>query len=197
MDRYTDLDALLDHIWTYVENGASDRKHPFRLPTFGTGGERVNMRSVVVREASRSPRIIRFHSDRRAQKVADIRHDPTALWHVWDADRSQQFRLWGRAEVHTDDEVADALWNQASPEELMVYASPEAPGTSVDEPRSGLTVDQQAELTMDDVADGRKRFAAITTTIHEIAWLHLHREGHYRARFTWNGDRFDGSWIIP
>jgi hypothetical protein len=202
MERYDDLDALLDHIWTYVETAADDSSHPFRTPTFGTAGmDRPNLRTVVLRQADADARLLGFHSDRRTQKIGEIRANDTVMWHGWDPERSEQLRLQGTATIHTNDAFASRMWQQGTPQELWLYARPKTPGVPTDTPESGIKagVEEKAfeDLTREDIADGRPYFAAVRTIVEEIHWLHLHPEGHYRARFKWDGNAFDGTWVIP
>lgn len=199
MRRFDDLGDVLDHCWRYVAEAGDDPRHPFRTPAFGTvGSEGPNVRTVVLRAVEPTARTLTFHSDRRAAKIDEMRARGMVMWHGWDPDLSQQLRLRGTATVHTDDAVADTLWANSSLEERKLYVRPTAPGSQVDRPQSGVAASVQgASLTEADVAPGRKYFAAIRTTITSIQWLHLHPEGHYRARFHWTGEAFEGTWIVP
>lgn len=190
VDRFSDLDTLLDHIWTYVADASTNAQHPFRTPTFGTvGTDAPRLRTVVLRTADREARMLGFHTDRRSQKIEQIRGTPRIVWQGWDPERSEQFRLRGTASIHTDDDVADALWTAASDEERRLYRRPTAPGTPTEAPEHGL----------DESAPGRPHFAAIRTVIDEINWLHLHPDGHYRAHFRYHSvqNDWDGQWIVP
>lgn len=199
MARFSDLESLLNHIWTYVETGAHDRSHPFYTPTLATALAAPNLRTVVLRKASRADRMLAFHSDRRSQKIGEIRGNERIAWHHWNADTAEQLRLKGTATVHTDDGVADALWADATPRQRAIYVKPTAPNTPVDAPASGIAPNVQEADTpsQDDVRNGRRYFAAVRTVIDEITWLHLHPEGHYRARFRWTDSAWQGSWVIP
>ncbi len=199
MDRYTDLDALLDHVWTYVVAGARDRDHPFRTPTFVTALDRPNVRTVVLREASRADRMLAFHTDRRAHKVGEIRGTKRVAWHHWNAETRAQLRLFGTATVDTSGPFADTMWAEASPRQRLLYVKPKPPHTPADAPTSGLADSVQGldDPAPDDVAAGRRFFAAVRTVIDEIAWLHLHPDGHYRARFRWHDDAWRSDWIVP
>jgi hypothetical protein len=204
MDRLSDLDALIDFVWTTVTDGAGNPEHPFYTPTFVTRGQPLkdgypNARTVVLRQADRDERMLLFHSDRRARKVEDIKTDPRIIWHHWNPDTSVQLRLKGRAAVHTSSDVAEALWADATPRQKMLYLKDEEPGAPVDTPRSGIPdeVEQAESLIDDDVEAGRAYFAAVRTVIDEITFLHLHPEGHYRARLVWTGNAWEGSWVIP
>ncbi len=201
MDRYSDLDTVLNRVWRRIEHAAEDAHSPFRILTFGTvQGGQPHLRSVVLRSAARKDRRLSFHSDRRAEKVEAIEAHPRITWHGWDPDTSEQIRLRGTAGVHTGDAVADEMWEEQDPASLAVYPRPTAPGTPLDGPGDGLQASVKEEpITRKDVAEGRQYFAVIRTVIDEIDWLHLHPEGHYRARFQFQEDRqaFEGTWVVP
>jgi hypothetical protein len=201
MDRYTQLNTVRTRVWRRLSAAAEEPGHPYRTLTFGTAQDDTpHLRTVVLRAVSRAHRRLAFHSDRRSQKVDDIRATGQIAWLGWDRETAEQVRLHGRATVHTDDAVADAMWEAQDPASLDVYAGTAAPGTPVDAPDDGLDEAVKSEpVTRADVASGRPHFAVVRTVIDEIDWLHLHPEGHYRARFTYDADAeaFEGSWILP
>ena len=191
MKRYQDLDELLNQIWAMVEQGSQDPYHPFHAPTFGTvSAHTPNLRTVILREVDLQQRLLLFHSDRRAQKISDIQSHSRVTWHFWDSNYNAQLRLMGKAELHFDDAIADAVWQRSYPNSLKVYLKPIAPHTEVEQPQSGLSDKAQVE-------EGRKHFAVIQTRIDEIDFLHLHRDGHYRAHFQWQETGVSSAWIIP
>jgi hypothetical protein len=201
MERLTNLDDVLDRVWHRLERAAEKPGHPFRTLTLGTAREDApHVRTVIVRDTDRDARRLAFHTDRRTRKVEDIRDSDRIAWHGWTPDTREQLRLQGTATVHCDDEVADALWAAERPSSLDVYVRDDEPGTPVDRPRDGRAeAVRNKTLTRADVAEGRPYFAAVRTVIDEIEWLHLHPEGHYRARFAFDAteERFEGNWILP
>lgn len=201
MTRYTNLESVLRHVWDEVEAAAAAPDHPYRHLTFGTVRDRTpDLRTVVLRRVDVDERVLQFHSDRRTRKVKDVRENERVAWHGWNPDTREQIRLRGTATVHLDDDVAMEMWETQSLESRALYVRPATPGSELDEPEDGLRPDVKTKsLSQDDVAEGRQHFAAIRTTIHEIEWLHLHPEGHYRARFKHQsgGEEFDGTWVVP
>ncbi|WP_375800885.1 pyridoxamine 5'-phosphate oxidase family protein [Salinibacter sp.] len=201
MKRYTNLESVLNHVWSEIEAASQTRGHPYRQPTFGTIHDGApSLRTVVLRRADAGDRTLQFHSDRRSQKVSDIRNNSEVAWHGWNQEAKEQIRLHGTATIHLDDDVATSLWESQSPSSLVVYARPPAPGSELEEPEDGLRPAVKTEpITDADVAAGRQYFAAIQTVIHEMEWLHLHPDGHYRAHFTYQPERqaFEGSWVVP
>ncbi|WP_263786413.1 pyridoxamine 5'-phosphate oxidase family protein [Salinibacter grassmerensis] len=197
--RYTDLDAVHTHVWDDLEMAAEDPGHPYRQLTFGTVHEKTpDLRTVVLRAAGADTRELQFHSDRRSRKVEALRENDQIAWHAWDTESLEQIRLHGTATVHTDDEVATALWESQSPGSLSVYPRPTAPGTSIDAPEDKLRPEAKTDpITEEDVASGRQYFAAIRTVIDRVEWLHLHPDGHYRARFEYTTDETEATWVVP
>lgn len=201
MTRYTNLDAVLNHVWSEIEDAAETPGHPYRFLTFGTVHEQApDLRTVVLRRADEGTRQLQFHTDRRSRKVEALRQNDRVAWHGWDADARQQIRLYGTGSVHLDDDVAMDLWERQPPTSLTDYVRPSAPGTLLDEPGDGLRPAVRSEpITEDDVAEGQQRFAAVRTVVDRIEWLHLHPDGHYRARFEYDRTReaFEGNWVVP
>ncbi|MDZ7705649.1 MAG: pyridoxamine 5'-phosphate oxidase family protein [Trueperaceae bacterium] len=196
MKRYDDLTELLAHVWDYLEQGARRPKHAFHTPTLVSTGPHA--RTVVLRETDRHARRLTCHSDRRAKKIRDIEQTPDIVWHGWDKKKLEQFRLSGHATLHSEGARADQQWQKTSPRSLAIYAKPIAPDTVVSEPQDGLAdAVRKDDLTHDDVVAGRENFAVIDTEIRDITWLHLHPDGHYSARFVWDGEKFLGNWLIP
>lgn len=201
MTRYSNLDAVLDHVWEELEAAAETFDHTYRRLTFGTVHEQApDLRTVVLRGAREDGRLLQFHTDRRSRKVEAIRKNNRIAWHGWSAGTREQIRLYGTASVHLDDDVAMDLWERQPPSSLATYARPSAPGTSLDAPDDGLRPAVKTEpITEDDVAQGRQYFAAIRTVIDRVVWLHLHSEGHYRAQFEYRAEQeaFEGAWVVP
>lgn len=201
MTSWTDLDDVLDLVWKQAEAGAVDPSHPFRTPTFGTAGnDQPQLRTVVLRSAQRDTRSLSFHSDRRADKIEEVRANERIAWHVWMPERSLQVRMRGRATVHTDDALADRMWEAEPPESLGHYLNDDPPATAIDEPVDELPdAFHEGTLTEEDVAAGRPHFAVVRTVIDEIDALHLQPGNHQRALFTWDtaSNAFSGSWLVP
>lgn len=201
MERHTELVTVLDRVWRRLQRAAEEPGHPFRTLTFGTViGGTPHLRTVVLRRADVEERSLAFHTDRRSQKVADLRSHGRICWHGWDAEAREQVRLRGAGTVHVDDAVANEMWETQAPGSLAHYSRSAAPGTSIDGPYDGLDAAvQDRAIRRKDIAEGRPHFAVVRTVIDEIDWLHLHPEGQYRAQFQFNQEQsaFEGTWVLP
>lgn len=200
MQRHTDLEKLLYHIWEEIERGVRDAEHPYRAPVFATvGADTPRVRSVILRRADRKTRSLLFHTDRRSQKIGEIQYNSQVVWHFWSPQSGEQLRLRGEAFLHFDDALADEVWQASHPKSLKLYMKPTPPGTKVERPNSGLVdaVESVRLESHEQVAQGRQYFTVVRTQINAIDFLHLHPEGNYRASFQWDGTEEHRSWIIP
>lgn len=200
MKRYSDLNELVNHIWDVLEIGAQAPAHPYHTPTLGTVGTNgPSLRTVILRQVAPQERSLIFHSDSRARKIKEIQNNSRITWLFWSPDSNEQLRLMGEASLHFDDELANSVWQSSHPKSLKIYMKPIAPGTEIDDPQSGLPegVESAKLSNHDEVEEGRKYFAVVRTRIDEIDFVHLHKDGNYRAHFKWGQQGKTSSWIIP
>ncbi len=189
MSRPKTLEEVLESLWAYVERGARLRDNAMTTPIFVTAGP--GARTISLRDVDRESRSLFFHGDLRSRKVEEIRRDPNTIWVAWDAEVKQQFQFRGPTAIHIDDEVADRFWEEESPDELVFYFKESGPGTPVDRPTSGVDIDAMSE------EEARSYFAVFRTEVEEILWHGLYPDQEIRARFRWDGEAFQGEWILP
>ncbi len=190
---YDDLDGSLDHAWSLIGRGAHDRRSPFHTPTLATvgAGGAPEARTVVLRGASRETATLRFHTDLRSHKPAQLVHDPRCSVHVYDQAAKIQLRLRGRAALHGEGDVADLAWSGSQPRSRICYAQASGPGVTLASP-----ADLAAQPALDG-PDARANFAVILVTVEEIEWLYLSHLGHRRALWSRDGATWDGTWLAP
>lgn len=184
-----DLQQLLDHIWTYAQSGVDERDNAMTTPVFATAGPAA--RTVALRRVHRARRILAFHTDVRSAKVGQLQRTARAVWVGWDDELGEQFQLEGPTTVHTDDEIADAMWVREPDENLKFYFKTKAPGERIDAP--GSTIDEAGV----DEQRARANFAVVRTVVDQITWLDLQPDREHRARFRFEENGFSGEWIVP
>jgi pyridoxamine 5'-phosphate oxidase len=191
------VDAAREHtdsVWALAERGVADRHSAWHTPTFATqhGTGRTDLRTVVLRAASRSAWTMRIHTDRRSAKVEQLAASPNVAVHVYDARQKLQVRIFGIASLHHDDHIAEAAWAATRPMSRIGYAQEQRPGDILRAtPASPLTVGQLE-------GQARLNFAAILIRATSMDWLHLAAAGHRRARFERDGDGVvTGCWLAP
>lgn len=195
-----DLDTILTDIWTRWGRGSADRRSPFHTPVvasvnaIGTPAQRV----MVLRQTDRSAGTLRFHSDIRSGKVAQIAEHSTVNVLGYDAGAKVQIRASGTAQIIATGAIPDAAWAATSPSGRRSYLTTLAPGTISDQATSGLPKGYENTVpTLPESEAGRANFAIIVVTLDRFEWLHLASTGHRRAAFTRSGDTWAGAWLIP
>lgn len=188
---YNDLDATLEAAWALLERGAKDRKAPAHTPVLATSRDGApGVRTVVLRGCDRQARRLRFHTDRRSPKVAEIEAEPAGAVLVYDPGEKVQLRLDCQLRVRIDDEMAREAWAATRDFSRVCYQVMRAPGTPVDDPRA-------VPFSAEDSQGGAEHFAVISALIDRIEWLYLAAPGHRRAEFLWQEGEWRGRWLVP
>jgi pyridoxamine 5'-phosphate oxidase len=169
-------------IWTELQRATVDRHHEWRTPVLATIGldGLPQARSVVLRAADGKASQLRFFTDRRSPKVAELQAAPAAVFVFWSQRLSWQLRVQAVAQVHTEGPLVDTAWARVSQSAAASdYLAPQAPGS----PLHALT----------DPEPDSHHLAVVTAHIKLIDWLELARDGHRRARLT------DSAlvWLVP
>ncbi len=191
---YDDLDETLAECWRLLARGVADRRSPFHSPTIATVGRDgvPRARVVILRGCDPSARRLRFHTDRRSAKVAEIAINPALALTGYDAGAKVQIRVEGHATLHVDDAVADAAWAASRPFSRVCYGVVPGPGTPIGQGGAFSLPAGEHEI-----AAGRDHFCAVQVAVERIEWLYLAHDGHRRARFTAGETGFAGQWLTP
>ncbi|MBM3603013.1 MAG: pyridoxamine 5'-phosphate oxidase [Alphaproteobacteria bacterium] len=190
-------------IWSMLKLGVADRRNLFHTPSFVTLGVGdyaglPQARSVVLRGVDRSARQLRFHTDYRTAKVAELAANPNSAFLFYDPDSRMQLRVHGHARVHYQDDVAKAAWDATRLFSRRCYLATLPSGSPSDRPVSGLP-DGWERRNPNEVESlaGWPNFCAVVAEIVEMDWLLLEASGQRRARFRWNGTAWQASWLAP
>lgn len=191
---YDDLDASLAHALKMLARGAKDRRvasHTFTVATIGLDGT-PQPRIVVNRGYDPESRSLRFHTDARSPKLDEIRADPRAAVHVYDAKAKIQLRIQALATIHSDDELRQGAWDATRDFSRICYRVVSAPGDTLEDPTAlGFTEGHSAD-------EGAENFVAVTLAIQSLEWLYLAAQGHRRARFVWDDQgKTAQTWLVP
>jgi hypothetical protein len=172
--------------------GASDRRSAFHTPTIATIGVdgRPRLRTVVLRAVDAAARSLRFHTDRRSEKITELAREPRTAAHFYDPAAKIQVRVEGTAQVHGGDEVALGAWQSSQRMSRICYGTAPGPGTRIPT-GDGFTLPSAAP----EIDAGQENFVAVVVRALRVEWLYLDHLGHRRAIF----DETDGtrSWLAP
>ncbi len=190
-----DLEGTRAEAFRLLSRGVADRRSAFHTPTVATLGTdgRPRMRTVVLRAFDPAARTLRFHTDARSEKVADLLRDPRVCVHGYDVGGKVQIRLEGRAAAFAMGDLVDAAWSGSQPMSRLGYGAQPAPGTESREP---ITVTFPAGP--DEAEAGRVHFRVVVVTFDRLEWLWLDHRGHRRALFDWAGGETPRAvWLAP
>jgi pyridoxamine 5'-phosphate oxidase len=185
-------DGLLAAGWRRITDGVSDRRSSFH--TMGLATCRLDgsptVRTVVLRAADLTAREVRFHTDRRGPKLAELRAQPQVAVLFYDPVDGFQVRGHGTAGIHDDDAVADAAWDATRLTSRLSYRTPFTTGEAVPAPPPAVGRDGDPEW-------GREHFCVVGIRLDWLDALLLHSSGHRRALFDLRGERPAGGWVAP
>ena len=186
-----EFQSILDGIWQRLAKAANDPADPWRLPTLATQGlNGPSARTMVMRSADSSERLLTAQTDIRSIKISGFRKDPRVAWLFFDPAKQEQVRATGRAIIHHDDDITRRAWPSVPEANQYNYATGHAPGASIDDPAQG-------QATSGDLAKAYDNFAVIRCEITAIDWLQLGTTAHRRAQFSWNGTDWLATWAVP
>ncbi len=195
-----DLDAILNDIWTRWGRGAADRRSAFHTPVVGSVeiDGTPEQRVMVLRKTDRANATLRFHTDRRSSKAAQITANNAVSIVGYDPGAKIQLRASGAATLIDTGPFADEAWATTSVSGRRSYLTTLAPGSVSEIATSGLSIAfERAVPTAAESEAGRANFAIVPIVLNSLEWLHLASTGHRRAVFRRAGDDWTGEWLIP
>ncbi|MCX7267429.1 MAG: pyridoxamine 5'-phosphate oxidase family protein [Sphingomonadales bacterium] len=199
---YDDLGLSFEEAWNLVEAGSTDRHGPAHTPTVGTVDETgaPQLRIMILRDASRDTRTLRFHTDLRSIKAAQVRNNGATSVLFYDMSAKLQIRMSGQTQLLPIGDVADAAWSNSTPFARRCYMAEAAPGLPIAGPSSGLPEWIQGKKPDEaQLADYRQNFSTMLVEIQSVEWLYLANPGHRRARWQWQDAQksWQGTWLVP
>jgi len=188
VDNFPNPSLIYDDIWRNLARGSSDPKSEYRWMNLSSSLEHEgsSVRTVVLRETLKDELILRFHSDRRAQKVIQIENCSFVMAHFHDRKRGIQIRMTGNA-LFASQSVHHEAWSKLSKRQRELYQSNQVPG----DPRKKVRACSKEREETD------KNFCVIEISVTKIDWLSLDRDAHLRAIFQCDTNSIKAEWITP
>ena len=193
-----ELPEILAHAWTLLVRGGADRRSPLHTPAVCSVDEAglPQARVMVLRKADRAAGTLRFHTDARSPKVAQLDGRPVAVL-AYHGPEQVQLRISGIARIGRNTKEADEIWAQSTLFARRCYLAEQAPGTNLPGPASGLPAWIEGQQpTNEQIVPARENFAVLWVGATAIDWLHLANSGHRRAVFRAE-DGWAGAWVAP
>lgn len=199
--RINDIDYQLSDLekdcWNRLVTGAVKSRTPFHTPSIATlhQGE-VNMRTVVLRKALPVERALRFHTDIRSSKWAELSLNPSISALFYDASERIQLRVKGSAILHHTNQITAEAWEKTTLSSRRCYLTQHSPSSFSGIPTSGLSEDiEQENFTLAESEVGLQHFGIVEIQVQSIDWLWLNHAGHRRAFFDYAKGSYQ--WMIP
>lgn len=195
------LQAIEHAIWQSLAAGGKSARHPWNHGVFSTVAtqdgkvQSINSRTVILRASDSRKRFIDCHTDVRSQKILDIEQNESASWTFYDHKSKVQLRVCGTAKI-INGQHADDAWAATSLRSRSAYLSIEPPGqiASLSDPPST----EDRFVSMQESERGRCNFRVVRLNITLFDWLYLRREGHLRAKFSYEAGAIEEqTWLIP
>lgn len=134
----------------------------------------------MLREVDTAARLLRLYTDARSAKLAQAAVQPQAMLVLWSEQLGWQLRLKVRLQADTEGLAVSSRWAKIKlTPAAQDYLSPLPPGAPLARPLPER--------------GSREHFAMLTAEVQSLDWLELHAEGHRRARFDAEGQR----WLAP
>lgn len=191
---------ILKNIWKNLDLGTLDRNHPFHTPVFATVGSGCvpDLRVVVLRRFWRKPPCLAFHTHLGSPKIKELEANQNVYWLFYHTIERFQVRVKGKAEIHTNDDLADEQWLSTEFFSRRCYVG-EAPTKESKKPTSGLPEDLiDRAPTPEESEQGRANFVVVTSTVEQIDCLEMNVRGHRRSLFVWNETgELETEWLTP
>jgi hypothetical protein len=193
------LDEILEDIWVRLARGKADRRSPFHTPVVcSVDADKPAPRLMVLREVSREPARLRFHTDARSPKVNQFKLNPHVSILGYDPDARIQITVGGIAAIEADGPASRSAWERASLTSRRCYLANPGPGAVLTNAGSGLPphlLDRAP--TQQESEAGWENFSVLLVSIESIEWVRLTSNGNFRARYLLKEGQWSASWLHP
>lgn len=180
--RLATLAEIEAAVWSELARCVADRGHGWRTATLATVTPegRADARTIVLREAEPEQRLLRFYTDARSPKLAQLHAQPQACLVLWSKVLGWQLRIHADLDIETEGLAVSSRWAQLKMTPAAHdYLSPLPPGSELGAPTPERGT--------------RGFFAIANASVRTLDWLELHPAGQRRALF---GDG-PARWLQP
>ena len=189
-DSYSEINETLESAKLILSEAVPNAQTLFHTPVVSTVHEnKIVSRVMVLREFNFDKKLLRFHTDNRAAKIENLIKNSSATVIGYDPDLKIQIKLQGKADVHTDNEVAQMAWNESTARSKKCYSVKGGSTKEIENPT-------EYDITEFDVEEGYKNFAVIVFSFYSLEFLYLKSSGHRRALHRWD-EEYSSTWLVP
>ncbi len=186
---------IAEQIWQLLEDATSART-PFTAMQLATVAADLTprTRTILLRKAFATTGTLEFITDRRSEKVPEIRRNPGVALSGYDAEGLQQLRIEGRAAEVQDAARRREFWDALKPHTHILFRSELHPGTPIPVPEAAGPGEPPGP---EDPCAIDENFALIEIRVSRMDWLCLASSPHQRYRTSRVNNAWEGSWLVP
>ncbi len=186
---HNNLEDIEVQIWEELHQSTKSANTPFHQGVLASINDNVpEQRSVIVRNVDISEKTISFNTDIRSLKIEQLKINGTVSWLFYDKTLKVQLRMYAKAIIHIEDDVAKLAWEQSRLSSKMCYTTQQKPGSFINEPE--LIEVNKTDVEPELLAFAHDNFAVIETKIFAIDFVFLNRKGNKRAYFDYQSNIF-------
>ncbi len=184
-----DLIEIEKQIWLLLKQSFKIAKSPFHQAYVATINNNFpEQRTVVLRNINIEEKTLRFHTDIRSEKIENLRNSNSLSWLFYDSELKLQLRIYTKAEIHYDDDLANIAWNNSRLASKMCYTTHAKSGSIIAEPEVIDINQKDIEPELLDFA--RKNFCIVETKAAAMDFVFLNAKGNKRGYFNYSTEDF-------
>jgi len=176
------MQEILTAIFTELEKGATQTKHPYRYFCLSSIKNNIPQQRMVVFRAI-VKNTISIYTDLRSPKVSHFKNNPNASILLYDYKKMKQIQLTGTIQI--EKEYDAFVWNSISPKAKKDYTTLYAPGTEISSPERVIYKEEKVN------------FCILKFTFSKIDYLNINRPYHIRTQFTLIDNEWKGVYVTP
>ncbi len=169
----TSATEVLSAVKRTIADGVASARHPWHWPALATA---LDNRIVVLRDADLDAGTVRWYTDRRSEKVAQLNLDARVVLLFFHGDQGRQLRLYGTNRELSDRSTRENLWDEVSPRARANYLTRHPPGTQLPAAGSDLPEDWP-KTTEEQDRTAFEHFAVMQVEVSRADFLQLLPDG--------------------
>jgi pyridoxamine 5'-phosphate oxidase len=187
---HSNLQDIEIQIWELLYQATKSANTPFHQGVFASINHNIpEQRTVIVRNVNIAEKTISFNTDIRSLKIEQLKINDSVSWLFYDKITKIQLRMYAKAVIHREDDIAESAWEKSRLSSKMCYTTIQKPGSFIEEPE--LVEVNRTDVEPELLEFAHDNFAVIETKVYAIDFVLLSRNGNKRAYFDYEGNVFN------
>lgn len=184
-----DLIEIEKQIWLLLEQSVKNAKSAFHQAYVATIHNNLpEQRTIVLRNINIDEKKLRFHTDIRSEKIKHLQNNRSLSWLFYDTELKLQLRIYTKAEICYNDEIAKVAWENSRLSSQMCYTTQAKSGSIIDKPEV-IDVNQK-DIEPELLEFARNNFCVVEAKAFTMDFVFLNAKGNKRGFFDYNVNKF-------